>query len=194
MSANCNTPPGRNTRQISVNACRLSATRFSTPFAITTSAQPSSTGSSSATPGRNSTFVVLSCCPTSRAREHLRRHLDTDNSALGTDSLGGEQAVHPCAGAHVDDVFTRREASKREGTRNARERLDSLVGQRIHESGVVAAARRQATARMKVELALRVSRHLPILLFDLFTKRNLIHDHTVCRHRSPPSAGFDSIS
>src|SRR6516164_10226691 len=98
MSANCNRPPGRNTRITSLKTRRLSAQRLMTPLLMTTSAQPFSTGDSSeldvgeAHRGRRCTGAF----------QHLVGHVDADDAPLGADLCGGDEAVETAARPEID--------------------------------------------------------------------------------------------
>ena len=74
---NCNRPPGRSTRRISVNTAALCTHRLITPLEITTSAQQSGSGSASARPSRNSTRSTPKCAD-------VRRDLVSISSVMST--------------------------------------------------------------------------------------------------------------
>ena len=139
MSANCSTPPGRSTRWISSNTARLSAHRLMTPLEMTTSAQPSSTGSCSANPWRNSTWDSPSDVGGGGGLgEHLGGHVDPDDGTVGSDVVGGDEAVEPGAGADVDHPFTGLDRAQRERVADPGEGLHGPVGQRVDDRRVVA--------------------------------------------------------
>ena len=106
---------------------------------MTTSAQPSSTGRSSANPYRNDDVGQFEQLGGGGGLgEHLGGHVDPDDVAGGSDVVGGDEAVEPGAGADVDDPFTGCDGPQRERVGHAGERLDGTVGERVDDRRVVA--------------------------------------------------------
>ena len=96
MSAICARPPGRSTRRISSTARGLSGTRFRTPFEITTSTLPASTGRIGGVAESHLDVGEAARGRTRRRdREHVGRHIDPDGAPTATDMSCGESRSVP---------------------------------------------------------------------------------------------------
>ena len=145
---------GEATRDLA-KAAALSATRLSTPLEITTSAQPSSTGRSSASPSRNSTLARPSCRAVARALASISGVMSTpDDSAGSAHQVRGDERVEPGAGARPrrhGRPAPRGRSDER--VRHPGERLHRPVRQAVDQLGVVAERRGERSSGVEVELA-----------------------------------------
>src|SRR5262249_26833644 len=163
MSANCNRPPGRNTRITSLKTRRLSAQRLMTPLLMTASAQPFSTGSSSMIPFRNSTWPRPSAVAAARERSSISSVMSTPTTPLGADLSGAAEAVEPAARTEIDHPLPGMQCPLPERIAYTRKRLNG--GLRHSGDGVlvVAQSSRQRSSGVEVEAAARIDGDLPIL-------------------------------
>ena len=99
--------------------------------------------------------------------QHLRCHVDADHLAVRADLVGGEDGVEPGAAADVDHPLARLQVAQREGAADAREGLDSRVGQTVDDGGGVAEPGRQCTPGVEVERRPWLQGDFAVLLLDL---------------------------
>ncbi len=96
-------PPGVSTRNISASTAGLSVDRLMTQLEMTTSTEPSGSGTSSIVPLRNSTLVGAGLGGVGPGQvEHLVGHVDAVGEAGGADPPGGQQDVDAAAGTEVE--------------------------------------------------------------------------------------------
>ncbi len=119
-------PPGLSTRAISANTFRFSGERLMTQFDMTRSTEPDSTGRSSMSPSRTSTFERPAAAAFSaRARswpESCRRR----SRAPGARDLRGEQKIDTGAGAEIEHRVPLADRGESDGI-PAAERIDDRV-------------------------------------------------------------------